>query len=640
MRTGRPTSLRSLTLIALFVVALIAFCGPVEAVAAWRGEGSGLTCPSCDDLNSCTVDSCDTSTGTCRHDPLDCDDGNPCTLDGCSSYFTGNTLNGGCFHTPQTGTACDDGNSCTVGESCDAGVCGPGTSLAAGASCDDGNSCTVNDTCDADRHCAGDPLPIGNACDDGNACTDGDQCVVGQRPAPLCEGTARSCTDSDLCTQDLCDPATGLCQHPPIDCDDGNDCTSDVCDPATGACRRDNVADFNCSDGDFCTYGDTCVGGNCLPGSASPCDDGIACDSDSCFRMGQCLHSPGSCTCPPPTACTSYYWDTTLLHCVEIRHDGQDCTTPGRCMISRCVMGGCMDVLMIPCDDGNPCTSDTCPGRACTHTLLADGVACTLSDRCTGGGVCSGGVCFGTPLTCNDQNPCTTDACDPAIGCVSTPISNVPCDDGNACTAGETCSQGVCGHPLAVTCDDGNPCTLDGCDVLSGCHHLVQPHPEWCGAGICARSFDHCSTGVWNDGVCIPGAPLAEVCNGLDDDCDGVVDNAPPLAAFATLNVSQGAGGSTDLSWLAVPGASGYGVLRGDLVMLQSMGNLGASLTACLAYDTTAFALSDPTPVEAGQGLFFLLRAMNCTGGTWDEGGTSQVASRDPDIPVTPADCP
>ena len=41
-----------------------------------------------------------------------------------------------------------------------------------------------------------------------------------------------------------------------------------------------------------------------------------------------------------------------------------------------------------------------------------------------------------TPGSCNDNDPCTTDTCDPVQGCIFTPVS---CDDGNACTA-DSCS--------------------------------------------------------------------------------------------------------------------------------------------------------------------------------------------------------
>jgi hypothetical protein len=49
---------------------------------------------------------------------------------------------------------------------------------------------------------------------------------------------------------------------------------------------------------------------------------------------------------------------------------------------------------------------------------------------------------------------------------------------------------------------------------------------ETCGVGACARTVTRCSAGT--DDACVPGQPSAETCNGLDDDCDGVVDNGNP----------------------------------------------------------------------------------------------------------------
>src|SRR3989449_7059216 len=73
-----------------------------------RAPRPAVDCPSCDDFNFCTVDSCDTATGTCRHDPLNCDDGNRCTTDACDN--DPDTARQGCFHlTLPDGTACDDG---------------------------------------------------------------------------------------------------------------------------------------------------------------------------------------------------------------------------------------------------------------------------------------------------------------------------------------------------------------------------------------------------------------------------------------------------------------------------------------------------------------------------------------------------
>ena len=492
-----------------------------------------LACPPCDDLDACTVDSCDETTGTCRHDALACDDGNPCTADRCQSEIHNHQAVGGCFHTPLSGTVCDDGNPCTLSESCQTGACVPSGYLAAGDPCDDRNACTVNDACDADDHCVGNPLPAGSVCDDGNACTSDDQCVTTEAGAPRCEGTARACADGDPCTQDLCDPATGQCAHPPVDCNDGNVCTTDVCDPATGLCRRDNVPDGNCSDGNFCTVGDACVGGNCVPGSPNACDDGMACTSDVCDTdMRMCRHFPGSSCCPPDGQCYGYTWDIQQNRCVLYYKVGDDCTAPGSCAVSSCnTIGVCQGRFLIPCDDGNPCTSDTCPGKVCTHTPMTDGTSCGSLNPCDAPGLCQAGACVRPGPQCDDHNPCTTDTCVGGVGCANVPVTGGACDDGDACTSGTTCVQGRCTHGAPLSCDDGNICTFDVCDATAGCHNLVQPMPQTCGTGACERSVDLCEGGVFHD--CVPGEPAPEVCNGLDDDCDGLVDENGLVATCA-----------------------------------------------------------------------------------------------------------
>src|SRR5437867_8790419 len=138
---------RPLSLVLLPALLLLSFAQTTAAPS--NNVTPEASCPSCDDLNFCTVDSCDPTTGTCRHDPLSCDDHNPCTTDSCSPFGVGR---GTCDHGElPIGTACSDGDPCTQGDSCR--IVGTtsfrcvGTPLAAGSSCDDGNSCTTSDTC-------------------------------------------------------------------------------------------------------------------------------------------------------------------------------------------------------------------------------------------------------------------------------------------------------------------------------------------------------------------------------------------------------------------------------------------------------------------------------------------------------------
>lgn len=48
-------------------------------------------------------------------------------------------------------------------------------------------------------------------------------------------------------------------------------------------------------------------------------------------------------------------------------------------------------------------------------------------------------------------------------------VSNAECDDLDVCNGVETCQAGVCVPGGALTCDDENPCTSNVCDPLSGC---------------------------------------------------------------------------------------------------------------------------------------------------------------------------
>jgi hypothetical protein len=120
-----------------------------------------------------------------------------------------------------------------------------------------------------------------------------------------------------------------------------------------------------------------------------------------------------------------------------------------------------------PCTDGNACTlNDRCLGGACA---LKTPVVCAALDQCHGVGTCNAatGVCSnpvradGSP--CNDGNACTqTDSC---VGGSCLGGNLVTCSPLDVCHQAGACdpSTGQCSNP-ALSCDDQNPCTTDGCD--------------------------------------------------------------------------------------------------------------------------------------------------------------------------------
>lgn len=93
-------------------------------------------------------------------------------------------------------------------------------------------------------------------------------------------------------------------------------------------------------------------------------------------------------------------------------------------------------------------------------------------------------------LDCDDGNPCTDDSCDAVAGCVNSGVQQFgqPCDDEDACTVPDLCDfEGNCTPGFVVNCDDADPCTDDLCDPAIGCVHESVDCGDGavCVAGLC-----------------------------------------------------------------------------------------------------------------------------------------------------------
>ena len=137
-----------------------------------------------------------------------------------------------------------------------------------------------------------------------------------------------------------------------------------------------------------------------------------------------------------------------------------------------------------------------------------------------------------------------------------------------------------------------------------------------------------------------PGA--AEVCDGLDNDCDLVIDDgfAAPRATPSVLASKSGT--TVTVKWDGVAGADLYDVVRARLNTLRSSGgDFASSVDLCLADDTkSTFAVDDTVPGSGGA-YSYLARAVNCTAeGSYDDGSPQQSGSRDPEIALSAAACP
>ncbi len=454
-----------------------------------------------------------------------CDDDNDCTEDSC-------TGDEGCKNAVLESGSCDDDNPCSVADHCVQGTC-VGTPV----DCDDQDPCTDN-ICTETGGC--EFPPNNDPCDDENPCTLADQCADGK-----CQGTSMPCEcqvdgdcgvleDGDLCNGTLVcdtgtlpykcvvDPATAVvCPEP-----DGENafCLQGACDPGTGECTFvPNHEGFLCDNGNACTVNDKCTAGACAGGVAVNCSDGSPCTDDSCAPESGCSHEPSTAPCTDGDACT------VGDHCAEGLclagekddcDDGNPCTSDtcdavAGCVYSlvdgacddgdacttgdHCAQGKCIPLDVTECGDGNPCTDDSCtPESGCVYALNA--APCDDGNTCTTGDKCSKGLCKGVGTICNDNNPCTDDSCGPDGGCLFVPNS-MPCEDGNACTTGDQCVGGACSGTGMIDCDDGEGCTKDWCLPVGGCQHMALDVA--CTDSNACTQGDQCAAGK-----CVPGQPV------------------------------------------------------------------------------------------------------------------------------------
>jgi hypothetical protein len=302
--------------------------------------------------------------------------------------------------------------------------------------------------------------PNGTPCNDFDACTQTDTCQNGR-----CVGSNRIiCTALDQCHDvGTCDPATGLCSNP---------------------AKPNGTA---CDDGDQCTVNDTCQGGFCTPGAPRNCDDGNPCTVDTCDPATGCVHAnapnntpcgANQICCEPPSGTSVCVSSNTTTNCGTC---GTVCTTNVAnahpvCSLGTCrfecdagfkeCAGACIPTTgcctNLDCDDGNPCTTDTCDqtSHTCSHTPIAN--CCqTAADCPTPTNQCKQAACVSNVCveqnkangtTCNDGNPCTTNDVCTGGTCAGTPV---------ACTAGTTCVSGTC------VCNTTSGCT--GCCQSNTC---------------------------------------------------------------------------------------------------------------------------------------------------------------------------
>ncbi|MCB9738209.1 MAG: hypothetical protein H6747_03005 [Deltaproteobacteria bacterium] len=478
----------------------------------------------CDDGDACTgADAC--KEGICKGIKLECDDGNPCTKASCASSVgcvgkplqgvacsdgsactKGDVcLDGACIGTPKL---CDDGNDCTIDS------CSPATGLCKQVVASDGTACTPDTVpCTLDRCSAGackhDQIAqgfclISGACISGGASHPAkacEGCVPKQNPQGWSALTGTPCEDANACTTQTVCAAGGGCFGVAVDCNDGNPCTLDACDPGKIGQMPCSYAWTTgaCDDGDACTYNASCVLGTCQ-GTELECDDENPCTTDDCSPSTGCFAIDVSDGAP----CGSDGKGCTLDVCQS--GDCKHLLTSGSCWIEDdCVGSGATSAA-------NDCL--VCAPKTNAYGWSpATGTPCDDGDVCTGDDACDAGQCAGEPAkACNDGNPCTLDSCNGGKGCTHTPGGD-NCEDGDPCTTGDSCANGSCVPGVPVVCaqpPDNGTCAVaiclssaGGCATMSSC-----PALHACVAGVCQSSPDGKTGGPVQVGLANAAQPL------------------------------------------------------------------------------------------------------------------------------------
>ncbi|MBN8610166.1 MAG: DUF4114 domain-containing protein [Deltaproteobacteria bacterium] len=312
----------------------------------------------------------------CNNVDDDCDgvidDGNPGGGDSCVP------LPGGGFEPPpDAGPDVDGGVICRAGTT----RCLMGELACQGAASGGSELCNcLDDDCDGnvDEETSADPLCPGGACV-ATECTCASPCDPGEFPCP----------PGRVCDESIGDPGMGIRGYCVAGRCSGVACDMEsVCNPETGECE-------NLCDDVMCPSGYGCVRGTCV--------------EDNCYGRG----------CPAGQICRTEAGGTPA--CVEDACMTTSCATGEFCRDGACV-ATCDVVCDIGtlCEDG-VCVDDACDGECGANRTCVEGrcVADTCTPGCGRGRVCRAGSCVDDPcraISCPGALVCDEGECiDPAI---------------------------------------------------------------------------------------------------------------------------------------------------------------------------------------------------------------------------------
>ena len=200
------------------------------------------------------------------------------------------------------------------------------------------------------------------------------------------------------------------------------------------------------------------------------------------------------------------------------------CSNTCAVVLNGCFIGGtCIaDGTVEPTNACRSCqrgVSRTAYSPRAAGTVCNDGLFCTAVDTCNGIGTCTG-----TTRSCSDGLSCTVDACDEAGDACVNPVTT-GCLVGGACVSSGTvsptnvclaCNPGVSNttfsaRPAGTACDDGQFCTaVDTCNAAGTCGGTTRDCSDTlsCTTDTCNETTNVC-VNTLSGGCNIGGACIA-----------------------------------------------------------------------------------------------------------------------------------